>query len=103
MLEDEFKKSEVINEMYKKQLSKDIKKFNPKEIKNTPVVEVKYNIWQRVLKDLLRVKSPKGLTTFFTENERCFCAKLAKSKPRIPDGGTGPSATGAGMESQSRR
>lgn len=52
MLEDEFKKSEVINEMYKKQLSKDIKKFNPKEIKNTPVVEVKYNIWQRVLKTL---------------------------------------------------
>jgi hypothetical protein len=52
MLEDEFKKSEVINETYKKQLSKDIKKFNPKEIKNTPVVEVKYNIWQRVLKTL---------------------------------------------------
>lgn len=24
-----------------------------------------YNIWQRVLKDLLRVKSPKGLTTIF--------------------------------------
>lgn len=52
MLEDEFKKSEVINETYKRQLSKDIKKFNPKEIKNTPVVEVKYNIWQRVLKTL---------------------------------------------------
>jgi len=52
MLEDEFKKSEVINETYKKQLSKDIRKFNPKEIKNTPVVEVKYSIWQRVLKTL---------------------------------------------------
>jgi len=52
MLEDEFKKSEVINETYKKQLSKDIREFNPKEIKNTPVVEVKYSIWQRVLKTL---------------------------------------------------
>ena len=52
MLEDELKIGEVSNEIYKKQISKDIKKFTQKDIKNTPVVEVKYTIWQRILKTL---------------------------------------------------
>lgn len=52
MLEDELKISELSNETYKKQISKEIKKYAQKDIKNTPVVEVKYTIWQRILKTL---------------------------------------------------
>ena len=52
MLVDDISVNEKATEIYKKQISKEIKKFNPKDIKNTFVVEVKYTIWQRILKTL---------------------------------------------------
>jgi len=51
-LEEEKKENETFHENYKKKLSQQIKNFNPKEIKNTPVIEKKYNIWQRIMKTL---------------------------------------------------
>ncbi len=52
MLEEEEKQTQVFSENYKKKFSEEIKNFNPKEIKNTPIVEQKYSIWQRILRTL---------------------------------------------------
>ena len=52
MLEDEDKNLQNFSENYKKKLSEEIKKFNPKQIKNTPIVEQKFTVWQRILKTL---------------------------------------------------
>jgi hypothetical protein len=52
MLEDEDKNLKNFSENYKKKLSEEIKKFNPKQIKNTPIVEQKFTVWQRILKTL---------------------------------------------------
>jgi hypothetical protein len=52
MLEDEDKNLQNFSENYKKKLSEEIKKLNPKQIKNTPIVEQKFTVWQRILKTL---------------------------------------------------
>jgi hypothetical protein len=52
MLEEEEKQIQVFSENYKKKISEEIKNLNPKEIKNTPIVEQKYSIWQRILRTL---------------------------------------------------
>jgi hypothetical protein len=52
MLEEEEKQIQGFSENYKKKFSEEIKNFNPKEIKNTPIVEQKYSIWQRILRTL---------------------------------------------------
>ena len=40
------------NEKYKKELSEQIKKYKNTQLINTPIVEEKYNLWQRILKTL---------------------------------------------------
>lgn len=52
MLEDEDKSIQNFTENYKKKFSEELKKLDPKKIKNTPIVEKKYTIWQRILKTL---------------------------------------------------
>jgi len=52
MLEDEDKSIQNFTENYKKKFSEELKKMDPKEIKNTTLVEKKYTIWQRILKTL---------------------------------------------------
>jgi hypothetical protein len=52
MLSDEEKKIEIFSENYKKKISEEIKQFNPKLIKNTPVVDKKYTVWERILRTL---------------------------------------------------
>jgi hypothetical protein len=51
-LEEDQKENEKFFETYKKQISKELKSFNPEEIKNTPVIEKKYSLWQRIKKTL---------------------------------------------------
>ena len=43
-LEEEQKENDKFFENYKKLISDELKGFNPKEIKNTPVIEKKYNL-----------------------------------------------------------
>jgi hypothetical protein len=52
MLEDEDKIIQNFSENYKKKFSEELKQLDPKKIKNTPIVEKKYTIWQRILKTL---------------------------------------------------
>jgi hypothetical protein len=52
MLSDEEKKIEIFSENYKKKISEEIKQFNPRLIKNTPVVDKKYTVWERILRTL---------------------------------------------------
>lgn len=52
MLEDEDKIIQNFSENYKKKFSEELKQLDPKEIKNTPIVEKKYTVWQRILKTL---------------------------------------------------
>jgi hypothetical protein len=52
MISDEDKKIELFSENYKKKISEEIKQFNPKIIKNTPIVDKKYTIWERILRTL---------------------------------------------------
>lgn len=54
MFEEEENRSKKFTEDYKKQLSEEIKKFKPQDIKNTETVERKYSIWERLLKTLGR-------------------------------------------------
>jgi len=51
-LSNEEKKIEIFSENYKKKISEEIKQFNPKLIKNTPVVDKKYTVWERILRTL---------------------------------------------------
>jgi hypothetical protein len=51
-LVDEELKSEKINEKNKLIFSEELKKLNPKEIKNTPVTEEKISLWSRIKKVL---------------------------------------------------
>lgn len=51
-LHEEDKKTDLFVENYKKQLSEEIKKFKPTDIKNSLTVEKKYTVWQRLLKTL---------------------------------------------------
>lgn len=52
MLSDEEKKIENFSENYKKKFSEEIKRFDPKTIKNTEIVEKKYTVWERILRTL---------------------------------------------------
>lgn len=52
LLNDERSLFEKQNEKYKKQLSEEIKKYKSTQLINTPIVEKKYNLWQRILKTL---------------------------------------------------
>ena len=54
MFEEEENRSKKFTEDYKKQLSEEIKKFKPQDIKNTEKIERKYSIWERLLKTLGR-------------------------------------------------
>jgi hypothetical protein len=51
-LKDEQKEVDRFNEDYKKIISEEIKSFDPKQIKNTPLNEEKYTFWQRLWKTL---------------------------------------------------
>ena len=51
-IEDEQKDLDSYTEKYKKKLSEEIRQFNPKEIKNTPLREEKLSLWIRFLKTL---------------------------------------------------
>jgi cell shape-determining protein MreC len=51
-LNDERSLFENQNEKYKKELSEQIKKYKNTQLINTPIVEEKYNLWQRILKTL---------------------------------------------------
>ena len=51
-LKDEHKEVDRFNEDYKKIISEEIKRFDPKQIKNTPLIEEKYTFWQRLWKTL---------------------------------------------------
>jgi hypothetical protein len=52
LLNDERSNFEKQNEDYKRKISEEIKKFKNTEITNTPLVEKKYSLWQRILKTL---------------------------------------------------
>lgn len=54
MFEEEENRSKKFTEDYKKQLSEEIKKFKPQDIKNTETADRKYSIWERLLKTLGR-------------------------------------------------
>ena len=45
---EEQKSSEKYSEDYKLKISKEIKKFDVNQIKNTPIIEKKYSIWERI-------------------------------------------------------
>jgi hypothetical protein len=51
-LNDERNNFEKQNEDYKKKISDEIKKYKNTEITNTPLVEKRYSLWQRILKTL---------------------------------------------------
>ena len=51
-LEEERKRDRIENEKYKKQLSNQIKSLDRSQIKNTESVNIKYTIWQRILRTL---------------------------------------------------
>lgn len=51
-LVDEELKSEKINEKNKLIFSEELKKLNPKQIKNTPLLEKKISLWSRIKKVL---------------------------------------------------
>tara|TARA_R110000868_G_scaffold11055_6_gene54292 strand:+ start:2281 stop:2448 length:168 start_codon:yes stop_codon:yes gene_type:complete len=52
MFEDEEQITKKFSEDYKNKVSEEIKKFNPKDIKNTLSIEEKFTIWQRILRTL---------------------------------------------------
>ncbi len=52
LLNDERSNFEKQNEDYKRKISEEIKKYKNTEITNTPLVEKKYSLWQRILKTL---------------------------------------------------
>ena len=52
MFKDEEQITKKFSEDYKNKVSEEIKKFNPKDIKNTLSVEEKFTIWQRILRTL---------------------------------------------------
>lgn len=55
MFEDEENNSKKFTEDYKKKISEEIKKLKPTDIKNTEVTEVteiKYTVWERLLRTL---------------------------------------------------
>ena len=52
LLNDERNNFEKQNEDYKRKISDEIKKYKNTEIKNTPLVEKRYSLWQRILKTL---------------------------------------------------
>ena len=52
MFKDEEQITKKFSEDYKNKVSEEIKKFNPKDIKNTLSIEEKFTIWQRILKTL---------------------------------------------------
>ena len=52
LLNDERSLFENQNEKYKKELSEQNKKYKNTQLINTPIVEEKYNLWQRILKTL---------------------------------------------------
>jgi hypothetical protein len=45
---EEQKSSEKYSEDYKLKVSEEIKKFDVKQVKNTPITEKKYNLWERI-------------------------------------------------------
>jgi hypothetical protein len=49
VLNEEEKKDNIFLENYKKEISKEILKFDRKEIKNNYHIEKKYSVWQRIL------------------------------------------------------
>jgi hypothetical protein len=51
-IEDEQKDLEKFTENYKKKLSEEIRQFDPKQIKNTPLREEKISLWIRFLRTL---------------------------------------------------
>ena len=52
MFKDEEQVTKKFSEDYKNKVSEEIKKFNPKDIKNTLSVEEKFTTWQRILRTL---------------------------------------------------
>ena len=52
MFKDEEQITKKFSEDYKNKVSEEIKKFNPKDIKNTLSVEEKFTTWQRILRTL---------------------------------------------------
>lgn len=54
LLKEEEVHSKKITEEYKVKISEEIKLFNPKDIKNTPIIEEKYSLWER-LKKVLKI------------------------------------------------
>ena len=52
MFKDEDQITKKFSEDYKNKVSEEIKKFNPKDIKNTLSIEEKFTIWQRILRTL---------------------------------------------------
>ena len=52
MFKDEEQITKKFSEDYKNKVSEEIKKFNPKDIKNTLSIEEKFTIWQRILRTL---------------------------------------------------
>lgn len=55
MFEDEENSSKKFTEDYKKKISEEIKKLKPIDIKNTEITEVteiKYTVWERLLRTL---------------------------------------------------
>lgn len=49
---EEQKSSEKYSEDYKLKFSQEIKKFDINQIKNTPIIEKKYTLWERIKKVL---------------------------------------------------
>ena len=52
LLNDERNNFEKQNEDYKRKISDEIKKYKNTKITNTPLVEKRYSLWQRILKTL---------------------------------------------------
>ena len=52
LLNDERSLFENQTEKYNKELSEQLKKYKNTQLINTPIVEEKYNLWQRILKTL---------------------------------------------------
>ncbi len=52
LLNDERNNFQKQNEDYKRKISDEIKKYKNTEITNTPLVEKRYSLWQRILKTL---------------------------------------------------
>jgi hypothetical protein len=54
LLKEEENISKKFTEDYKFKISQEIKQLNPKDIKNTQMIEEKYSLWQR-LKKVLKI------------------------------------------------